>query len=158
MAGLWQDMKATDPAIAYAAVCTGATARDAAVAQLKAYFRPAGAVDVAVVAKLIGQLDADQFTHREEASRALAALGPEAEAVVGEALKKSSLAEVKTRLEDVLRAYAAEHRRHGFALELLEMIGTPAAKNLLADLAGGASGTMLTREARATLTRLDKRP
>ena len=38
------------------------------------------------------------------------------------------------------------------------MIGTPAARRLLSDLAKGAGDARLTREARAALDRIEKRP
>ena len=43
------------------------------------------------------------------------------------------------------------------AVELLEGIGTPAAKQYLAELAQGAAGAPLTREAAAALGRLERR-
>jgi len=52
----------------------------------------------------------------------------------------------------------AEHRRLGNAVEILEMVGTPAARRLLADLAKGDRGARLTRDARLALDRLGKRP
>ncbi len=44
------------------------------------------------------------------------------------------------------------------ALEVLEHIGTAEARSLLEDLAKGVPEARLTREAKASLTRLAKRP
>src|SRR5689334_18736103 len=44
------------------------------------------------------------------------------------------------------------------ALEVLESIGTPEARQLLKELAGGAPDTWLTRDAQAALKCLAKRP
>ena len=43
------------------------------------------------------------------------------------------------------------------AIEALEYIGTPEARNLLLDLSRGAPGARVTREAAASLNRLEKR-
>jgi hypothetical protein len=43
------------------------------------------------------------------------------------------------------------------AVELLEGVGTPAAEQYLAELAQGAAGAPLTREAAAALGRLERR-
>jgi hypothetical protein len=158
LAGLWKDLGANDPKVAYAAVCQGAAAGGAAVARLKLDLKPAVVTDAQRVASWVRQLDSDEFARREKASQALADLGPAAETTLREALGKAKSSEVRRRLERVLDGQEAEHRRLGNAVEVLEMIGTPAARRLLADLAKGASSSRLTREARAALDRLDKRP
>jgi hypothetical protein len=50
-----------------------------------------------------------------------------------------------------------ERLRAGRSLEALELSGTPAARQVLQTLAGGAPGVWLMEEARATLRRLDGR-
>ena len=52
----------------------------------------------------------------------------------------------------------AEHRRLGRAVETLETTAPRRGRRLLADLAKGASDSRQTREARAALDRLQKRP
>ncbi|MFO0842599.1 MAG: hypothetical protein U0797_09420 [Gemmataceae bacterium] len=68
--------------------------------------------------------------------------------------------EARKRLERLLAAVDAdvhtpspERIRALRAVELLERIGTPAARRALAELAGGAPGARLTREAKATRDR-----
>jgi hypothetical protein len=158
LAGLWKDLGVDDPKVVYAAVCQSAGAGDAAVAQLKLDLKPAVVIDAEKVAGWVRQLDSDEFAQREKASQALADLGPAAETALREALEKARAPEVRRRVERVLDGQEAEHRRLGHALEVLEMIGTPAARSLLVDLAKGASGSRLTREAREALDRLEKRP
>jgi WD40 repeat protein len=157
LAGLWSDLGADDPKVAYAAVCQGAGAGDAAVARLKPHLTPAVAADAEQVAGWVRQLDVDEFAQREKASRALADLGPAAETPLREALARARSPEARRRLERVLDVQEAEHRRQGYAVEVLEMIGTKAARSLLAELAKGASGCRLTREARMALERLETR-
>jgi RNA polymerase sigma factor (sigma-70 family) len=158
LAGLWNDLGADDPKVVYAAVCRGAAAGDGAVARLKLDLKPAVAIDADKVAGWVRQLDANEFAQREQASAALARPGPAVEAALRAALGKTESLEVRRRLETVLRGQEAEHRRHGHALELLEMIGSASARRLLAELAKGASGARLTRESRAALDRLEKQP
>jgi RNA polymerase sigma factor (sigma-70 family) len=156
LAGLWKDLGAGDPKVAYAAVCQGARAGDTAVARLRLDLKPAVAIDAEEIAARARQLDSDRYAQREEASRALAAFGPSAEAALLKALKTAATPEARRRLERVLKGQEAEHRRLGYAVEVLEMIGTRAARRLLVDLSNGA-GSRLTRDARAALERLEKR-
>jgi WD40 repeat protein len=158
LAGLWKDLESADPEVAYAAVCQAAAAGNAAVARLKLHLEPAAVIDAERIAALVHHLDADEFDEREKASQALAALGPAAEGMLREALPKARSAEVKRRLEQILDEQEAEHRRQARAVEVLEMIGTPAARCLLEALAKGASECRLTREARLVLDRLATRP
>jgi RNA polymerase sigma factor (sigma-70 family) len=158
LARLWNDLGADDPKVVYTAVCQGAAAGDAAVDRLKLRLKSSASIDAGKVAAWVRQLDSDDFALREKASAALADLGPAAEARLREALEKSGAAEVRRRLQRVLDGQEGEHRRLGHALEVLEMIGTPAARRLLAELAKGAGESRLTREARLALGRLERRP
>ena len=76
--------------------------------------------------------------------------------------QKPSL-EVRRRVEDVLHAITREGRtpeevQLTRGLEVLEMIGSAEARKVLTELAGGAAGGDLTREAKAVLERLGRRP
>jgi WD40 repeat protein len=157
LAALWDNLGADDSKTAYGAVCQGAAGADAAVARLKLKLTPAIAIDTAKVAAWVRQLDSDDFAERTKASEALARLGPDAEAALRGALAKAGTLEVKQRLDQILQQQEAQHRHLGYAVEVLEMIGTPPAGRLLTDLANGAGGSRLTRAARAALERLKKR-
>ncbi len=158
LAGLWNDLGADDPRIAYAAVCLGAAAGDLAVARLALDLKPAVVIDAGKIAAWVRQLNSDRFAERAKAREVLVRLGPDAEAALRAALAKAGTLEVRQRLERVLDEQETEHRRLGHAVEVLEMIGTPSAQRLLAALANGARGSRLTRTARATLDRLEMRP
>jgi hypothetical protein len=158
LAGLWKDLGADDPKVVYAAVCQSVAAGDAAVSRLKLDLKPAAVIDARKVANWVRQLDADEYARREQASQALAELGPAAETTLREALEKAQSPEVRRRLQRILEGQEREHRRLRHALEVLEMIGTAAARSLLVDLAKGARGSRLTREARLALDRLERRP
>jgi hypothetical protein len=55
-------------------------------------------------------------------------------------------------------AFSPQHARALRTLEVLERTGSPEAKSALEELAKGAAEAELTREAKATLERLAKRP
>src|SRR5439155_19809992 len=111
------DLGATDPKVAYAAVCQGSTAGDAAVTRLKLHLKPAVVMDAAKIASWVRQLDSDRFAQRQKASQALADLDPAAETPLREALAKARSPEVRRRLERVLNGQNAELRRLGYAVE-----------------------------------------
>jgi hypothetical protein len=81
-----------------------------------------------------------------------------AEPALREALKKGPSAELKRRVEALLERLddveSAPERLQAFrAVEVLERIGSPAARKVLEELAKGAPHARLTREARASLQR-----
>jgi hypothetical protein len=154
----WEDLGAGDAKIAEAAVWHGAAAGDAAVARLELKLTPAAAVDAEKVADLVRRLDAKEFSERAKANAALARLGPDAEAALRDALPKAATLEARRRIDGILKQQEATHRHRGRAVEVLEMIGTPAARRLLANLAKGASTSRLTRAAKVALDRLETTP
>ena len=113
------------------------------------------------MAKLIARLDDASSVERDKASRALEALEEAAEPALREAVKASPSAEVRRRAEKLLEklegpGVTGEHLRSVRAIELLEYYATPEAKALLDLLADGAPEARRTREARASLRRLEK--
>jgi WD40 repeat protein len=157
LAGIWAELGSSEPKVAYAAVCRGALAPDAAVRLLKVELKPVTVPDAAKVAALVQNLDARTFAEREKAAKELIKLGSGATAMLGETQKKTSSAEVQNRLSKILRAIEAGEVQDCRAIELLEMIGTPAAKYLLVDLSKGKRDATLTRQAIEALHRLDAR-
>jgi WD40 repeat protein len=121
--------------------------------------KPVAAPDAKHVAKLIADLDADEFSVRETAHKELEGLGELALAPVRKALKESSSAEQKRALEELVQAGetltpAGECLRVLRALEALEMARTPEAVKLLKAVAAGAADTLPTTQAQAILKRL----
>ncbi|MGL4549930.1 MAG: hypothetical protein ACRC33_01980, partial [Gemmataceae bacterium] len=127
------------------------------VSGLSGRLAPAVAADVSKVPALVGRLDAEEFAERERAARELAAFGPAADAALRDALDRTESLEVKARIGRLLKASAAAHRRAGHALEVLEMVGTDGAARILTELAAGAPGASVTREAAAALARVRAR-
>jgi dipeptidyl aminopeptidase/acylaminoacyl peptidase len=161
---LWADLADADPCQAHRAVWSMAAEPAKAVAVLKQRLRPAPGAKAEEIRRFIAGLDHDDFTAREKASQELAALGTEAEPALREALNGQPSVEVASRVGDLLRALPRRRLRLSAAelqqlraLQVLEQIGTPEAKDLLEHLAGGAAGARQTQEAKASLDRLTKR-
>src|SRR5205814_7077014 len=103
------------------------------------------------VRKLLRDLDSQKFTVRDRASLDLIALGRFIEPILREELRGKPTLEMRRRMAEILKLITEEGRspeetRVLRALELLEMLGTPAAKKLLQELAGGATRWDVTRE------------
>jgi RNA polymerase sigma factor (sigma-70 family) len=155
----WDDL-AGDAGKAYRAVGLLAAAPDQAVPFLAERVKPAAAPDPKRVAALLAGLDSERFADREAATRELEELGGLVEPAVRRTLAAKPSAEVKRRLKGLLEKLDAVTPEPGQvravrAVEVLEHAGTPAARRLLAELAGGVPEARLTREAREALRRLE---
>jgi len=159
LAACWERLSGSDGAEAAGPTWALVAVGDEAVAFLAKRLEPA-VVDAAMIADLVRRLDADEFEAREAAEAALADLGPDAVLALREALARSPSAEVRGRaarlLEVVggLKLTSGASLRQARAVGVLERIGTPAAREALRRLAGGAPGARLTRDAKASLARL----
>jgi hypothetical protein len=121
--------------------------------------KPAHRADGTNVPRWVAELDDDEFTVREKASKGLERAGEAARAALEKALKESTSAEVKRRAEWLLAKLdeglpGADELRELRGLEALEMIGTPDAREVIEGLAKGEPGARLTREAKAALQQL----
>jgi WD40 repeat protein len=128
---------------------------------LKERLRPIPVVDEKRLARLVADLDAGAFEQREAASRELARLGELVEQGLRQALANKPSREAKRRIEELLETLDGhqlppETLRDVRAVEALEHIGTPAARDLLKELAQGAAEVRQTRDAKASLRRLEK--
>jgi hypothetical protein len=154
-AALWDDL-AGDAALAAHAIDCWQAALRVTVPFLRRQLKPAVAVSAERVRPLIAALDSPTFATREQATKDLTALGPAAEPALRAALTAAS-AEARGRIETILATWAAEQTRAGRAVEVLEAIATPDARALLEELAKGDPAARLTREAQASLDRLNRR-
>jgi WD40 repeat protein len=128
---------------------------------VRKFVRPAEGVDEAKIIAIVADLDAASFAVRERASAELDVLGEPAVAVVDALAAKSPSAEVRRRLDRFLAKHdrdepTDEQLVQGRILEILEQIGSPDARAVLRELAGGAPTARLTREATAALRRLER--
>jgi WD40 repeat protein len=168
LAGLWSDLASADGARAYKAI--GVLAKHPG--PVEAYLRKclprahgpdrSRAPDAQLVARLIADLDDEQFAVRERASDALAKLGHAAEPALRKALERKPSLEVRQRVAALLarlgeQVASPEQLRLSRAVEALERIGTAEARKVLRELSQGAADAWLTQEAKASLERLAKR-
>jgi WD40 repeat protein len=158
---LWGDLQAKDPAEAYKALLGLLGAPDTATALIKDRVPPAPKLDAKRVKSLLTDLDSGESDVREAASRELGKLGEAVEPDLRAALAGEPSEEVKARCKVLLDALKhdkldPEGLRQVRAVQVLERLGTPEARAVLKDLAGGAPGR-LSRDARLALDRLDKR-
>jgi len=130
---------------------------------LKAKLRPVPPLNVQRVAQLIDELDDLQFKVRSNASAELEKLEELAEPALKKALADKPPLEKQRRIKNLLerlaqRPLTAEQILVSRAIALLEALGTPQARQLLEELAGGAPEARLTQEAKAARTRLAELP
>src|SRR5262249_30999713 len=155
---LWTRLTGTDTGAAWEAMRELAARPDVAVAIAKERLQPAPPLTVskADIATLIQQLDADTFSQRERAAKGLRQLGPIATAQLQQALQKPVSLEMKRRVEQLIEEAGRPDPKfpvQSRVIELLERIGSPAARAVLQALAAGAPEHRQTMEARAALGR-----
>jgi WD40 repeat protein len=158
---LWADLGGEDAGKAFRAVTVLGEAPKEAVGLLSRHVKPVAEPDEQQVRRWVTDLDNDQFDARKKAAAELGRLGELAGPALEEALKKGPSAEVRKRVEGLLDALKpgatpAKDLRRLRAVEVLERVGTAAAKDVLGGLAKGARGARLTREAEESLERLGR--
>jgi hypothetical protein len=126
---------------------------------LHKHLRPAAAADGKRIARLVAELDSDDFATREKASGDLEKFAEQAEPALRQIHAGKPSREARRRAERLLRRLAAPFSEPGRlrelrALEVLERIGTPAAGRVLEALAGGDRDAWLTQQAAAAIKRL----
>jgi WD40 repeat protein len=159
----WAALAGDDASAAFRAVGELVHAPAEAVPFLADRLRPVAAIPPERIAAWVADLDCDDFATREKASEELARTGARAAPALRKALAGRPAPELKRRAEELLakvqeREQSPVRLREGRALMALELMGTPAARESLRALAAGAPEAWLTREAKAALRRLSKRP
>jgi len=157
--GLWNALSQDDAANAYRAIGTLVRAPEQAVPLLKSRLQPVPEPDAHQITGWITDLDSARFAVRQKAGEALGKVGEQAEAALRKKLAEKPSPEVRRRIERLLTRIEqprGESLRALRAVEVLEHIGNPEAKRVLQTLATGAEGARVTREAKASLSRLKK--
>ncbi len=153
------DALAGDAARAYRALGTLADDAAGTTAFLRERLKPVAKPEPGRVAKLIAELDGDEFATRDRAAKELEGFGG---AVVGDlrrALTTAPSAEARRSLGAILDRLerptpTGRELQELRAIEALEYLGDARGRLLLEALAGGASGARLTEEARRAARRL----
>ncbi len=116
------------------------------------------------VARLIDDLDDGDFSVRDRASRELELMGTAIVPTLHAALTADPAYEQWARLKALLTALdhpvfvlPGDRLRTKRAIQVLEMVGSAQAKELLGVLADGEPGALQTRDAKAALERLEAR-
>jgi hypothetical protein len=159
LATLGKALAASDGKQAHQAIWALVGRQAKAVPYLRTLFKPAAAVDHQSIAQLIKALDNDVFAVREKASQELQKMGEAAEPALRKLLTDAAPPEAQDRARQLLEklavaAIAPEMLQALRAIEALEYMGTPAARELLEELAQGTSAAQVRREAAASLERL----
>ncbi len=133
---------------------------DQTVTRLGGRLKPvATTIDPKRISQWIADLDNKEFAVRARAANELER-DETALPILHRALEKKPSLEARRRLTRIVEKLEAGPKRSPEALrvyrlvQLLEQIGSAAARDLLRTLSHGAEGAMLTREARASLRRL----
>jgi WD40 repeat protein len=157
----WTDLASEDARRAFAAVNRLTVEPQSIVDLLREHLRPAAELQPEKLRGLIAELDSHQFPQREAAKKQLAEFGQQAGPLLRAALQDKLSAEQRRSIEQLLDSLSVvrspEALRHIRAIEILERISTPQARELLEKLAQGAAEARLTQEAKASLERLTKR-
>src|SRR5262249_19930441 len=113
------------------------------------------------LAQLLIDLDSKRFELRRQAQSELEGLGEVAEPALRKALGGNPSLDVRQRVERLLDNLSGQVPQAGQlgelrAVELLELMGSSEAQQLLRALAMGAPEARLTREARSAIRRLTR--
>jgi HEAT repeat protein len=114
-------------------------------------------MDTTLIPRLIADLDSNDFNVREKATKDLSDLGMVAAPALRQTLENQPSAEMLRRIQQLLDHswnWTSERLREHRALQTLEHIGTPSAREILKELASGMQGTSRTDEAKAALQRI----
>jgi WD40 repeat protein len=158
LAACWTDLASADAALAFRRILALAASPQQAVALLRDKLRPVEAAEPGRVSRLLADLDSRRFAPRDSATRELEKLGFAAESALRQALAGKPSSEARRRIERVLaRLDGTLPLQVIRAVEVLERVGTPEARQVLQAVAHGAAEAGPTREAREALARLQAR-
>jgi RNA polymerase sigma factor (sigma-70 family) len=161
-AKLWEALERDNTKAAFAALTELAASPEQALALMKRHIKPApNAPTDATLDRIFADLGSEEFATREKASKELTEYGELAVPGVRKRLGGSSSAEARQRAAAFLKEFdksslSATRLGQIRSVELLEGLGTPEAKKMLTEVAGGAGGAPLTLDATAALKRLGK--
>lgn len=155
----WNDLADADAAKAHRTIWSLVADPERALALLREHLHPVVGIDAHRLARFLADLDSNEFTIREKATRELRKMGEQARPALRAALKDKPSLELRQRAQGLLddldsAELFGESLRDRRAIAVLEHIADADARQLLRVLAAGASGVRLTEEAQASLARL----
>jgi WD40 repeat protein len=156
---LADEMAGKDVGKAYDAVWRLAGHGDKAVEHLKPTLKPVARLDAAKVKRLVGQLEDEQQARRDEAVEELTKLGRVVEPALRRVLANKPPNQTRRLIAGILDRWGAPKAEQSDLVQarsllVLELVGSKAARAVLADLAAGEPDAPLTRSAAAALARL----
>jgi hypothetical protein len=162
---LWTELGSADQAKARQAASALVAQSATTVSFLEKRMRPVAVPDAGHLARLINDLDSNQYRDRQKATQEIETLRELAEPLLIQTLANRPSLEVRRRIEQILAANKISRlhppdgrRRQSRAIEVLEQIGNAEARKLLSALAKGAPDAALTRDARGAVDRLSRQP
>jgi WD40 repeat protein len=158
----WNDLGNTDSSRSFGAIRKLMQSPNQATALLSKQLKSIVPVSKDHIARLIRDLDNNNFNVRQKAFDDLDRLGGVAEEPLRKALATELPLEVRRRVEQLLEKLRegpvqGDQLQASRALEILEQLGNTDARGVLEKLAKGEPGAPLTRETRQALARLDRR-
>jgi WD40 repeat protein len=154
----WDDLARTPAQQAHMAIWALAGTPEQTVPLLRDRLKPAVVPAPDQVRALLRALESKETKIREGASKQLTEIAEDVETVLEEALKATTSAEQRKRIEALQDAQrivpAGDKLRHLRGVEVLEHIGNDDAKQVLLSLAKGSPEARLTKEAKGSLERL----
>ncbi|HEY7424247.1 MAG TPA: hypothetical protein VH682_08480, partial [Gemmataceae bacterium] len=161
----WTDLATNDGPRVHRAIHELAASPKDAIPYLQTRLQPALVLDDKRILRLITELDSEDFKTRENATRELDTLEERGLEFYRKALQAKPPLELRRRLLALVEKYSTpwrnpsrERLRSLRTLEVLELAGTPEARQMLEALAKGAPESWLTAEAKEALDRLRRRP
>jgi hypothetical protein len=155
---LWNDLASVDSQKGFRAVVELGASPTQAARLIAEKLKRVNVPDAKLVTKLIAALGSEKSGERFAAERELARLGDAIVAELREATRDEN-GERQRRASDLLRAAerrgTPERLRVLRTVEVLEYADTPTGRDVLKALAAGAPTSLLTRDARAALNRLE---
>jgi hypothetical protein len=164
LASAWDNLGSPDAQAAAVAMRRLMRAAGQAVPLLSERLQPSVPVtlDAKKLAQWLADLDSDAFDTRKKAESEIEKLGESARPALEKALADQPSVELRRTGERLLAklspASSPSQRRTLRAVEVLEHIATPESRGVLESLVKGAPEALLTREAKAALDRLARRP
>jgi RNA polymerase sigma factor (sigma-70 family) len=150
----WKDLASNDGSRIVQAIWDLTASPDQAVPILRQRIKPVREADARRVAKLIGDLDSEDFETRTKAAAELEKIAVEAESMLRKKLAEKPSLEVRQRIRQVLEVPASPILLRALrAIQVLEYAGTAEAMECLRTLANGMAEARVTREAKAALKR-----